>query len=436
MPQVSVVIPAYNAEKYLPETLGSLRAQTLTDWEALIVDDGSTDATAQIASAAAADDARFRVLTQENAGVSAARNHGIREACGTYILFLDSDDLLERDALRAFTQALDETGADAAVGRLLVFGAVAENYNGYADALAKQRGIDKFSKTILWNFLPGNKCYRLETLRRSGVTFAPIAYSEDGAFWMEFVLSDAVTSLTGTMDATMRYRRHDAATDASVSQCVNEKLIADYLTAMARVRAAAERALADDPRLDGYLQEVLYKGDYVLMSQFYRLLWQADDAMLRSIERGHADFRRDLTEETKARVLRLDADLPQLYFRREEAAAHPRVSVALTHADERTIHALYLQSMPLFELFVPEGTSIPQRWQNCENLHVLPQKQFRRRFRAARKGEYSLTLRSPCSADSRTLRFLLRTPIPHFVKQCAFTPLFRAVQFAVNRRPQ
>ena len=433
MPLVTVVIPAYNAEKYIEETLDSLRAQTLGDWEALIVDDGSTDTTAQIAEKASAQDARFRLLRQENAGVSAARNHGLSEAQGTYILFLDSDDTLTADSLRAFCETLDETGADAAIGRLQAFGAAAEKYNGYAEALSKRETIDKFDKDLLWNFLVGNKCYRLETLRRSGVTFPQIGYSEEGAFFMEFVLSGEVTRLAGTTGATMRYRRHDAATEASVSQRVSEKLIGDFLTAMSRIRAAAERALEGDARRDGYIQEILYKGDYVLLSQFYRLLWQTDDAMLRAIAHGHADFQRDMTEQTKARVQRLDADLPQLYFERKEAADHPRVSVALPHADSRTLDALFLQSMPLFECFVPADADVPGRWKNCENLHTLPKKQFMRAFRKARRGEYRLTLRRPTAADPRTLRFLLRTPIPRPVKQIAFTLLFRAVQTAVGR---
>ncbi len=434
MPQITVVIPAYNAEKYIGETLDCLRAQTLADWEALIVDDGSTDATAQIAAKAAAEDARFRLLRQENAGVSAARNHGLAEAQGTYILFLDSDDTLTADSLRAFCSTLDSTGADAAIGRLQSFGAVEEKYNGYADALSKRETIDKFDKDLLWNFLVGNKCYRLETLRRSGVTFPQIGYSEEGAFFMEFVLSDAVTRLVGTQGATMRYRRHDAATDASVSQRVSEKLIGDFLAAMARIRKAAERALEGDARRDDYIQEILYKGDYVLLSQFYRLLWQTDDAMLAAIGRGHEDFQRDMTEQTKARVQRLDADLPQLFFDYASASAHPRVSVALLRADADTLNSIYLQSMPLFEAFVPEGTSIPERWRDCANLHVLPKKGFLRAFRSAKKGEYTLILRRPCKADPRTLRFLLRTPMPQFVKRFAFTLLFYGVQCAVKRQ--
>ena len=432
MPRVTVVVPAYNAENYILETLECLRAQTLRDIETLVVDDGSTDGTAGIVSAFCETDPRFRLLRQENAGVSAARNHGLREAAGDYILFLDSDDLLSADALRAFADALDATDADLAIGRLQSFGAVAEKYNGYADALAKCRTIDKFNKTLLWNFLVGNKCYRLETLRRSGVTFPPIGYSEEGAFFMEYVLSDAVRTITGTMDATMLYRRHDAAKEASVSQRVSVKLIADFLSAIARIRAAAERALADDPRRDSYIQEILYKGDYVLLSQFYRLLWQTDNAMLAQIERGHADFQRDMTDETKARVDRLNADLPTLYFDRTEAAAHPRVSVVLPRPDADTLERIYMQSMPLFEVFVPEGADVPTRWQRCPNLHVLPREGFLQTARAQMRGAYTLTLRRPCAADSRTLRFLMRVPVPELLKKRLFSALFRCIQIAVR----
>lgn len=434
MPTASVVVPAYNAEKYIEETLLCLQSQTLRSIEVLVVDDGSTDDTAQLVRDFAAKDARFRLLQQENAGVSAARNHGLSEASGTYILFLDSDDVLTEDALRAFCEALDETGADAAIGRLQSFGAVAEKYNGYADALAKCRTIDKFNKTLLWNFLVGNKCYRLETLRRSGVTFPAIGYSEEGAFFLEFVLSDAVKSLTGTMGATMRYRRHDAAKEASVSQRVSEKLISDFLTAMARIRTAAERALGNDARRDGYIQEILYKGDYVLLSQFYRLLWQTDDRMLRVIEQGHLGFLRDMTDATAARVRRLNADLPQLYFSRADAAKHPLVSVILPHADAATLDAFYMQSTPLFEVFVPENSPVPERWKACENLHILPQAHFMQAARRNAAGRYRLTVRKTCRPDSRTLRFLLRVPLPNPLKRLCFPLLFRAVQIAVRHR--
>lgn len=90
MPKVSVIIPAYNQGHYLAEAVKSVLGQSYTDWEAIIVDDGSTDNTAEVAHSF--KDARIRYVYQENRGLSGARNTGIRHAKGKYLTFLDSDD--------------------------------------------------------------------------------------------------------------------------------------------------------------------------------------------------------------------------------------------------------------------------------------------------------------------------------------------------------
>ena len=92
MAAVSIITPAWNAAAYISETIASVRAQTLPDWEWLIVDDGSTDETVSIIRAAAALDPRIRLLQQTNAGPSAARNRAMREASGEWFAFVDSDD--------------------------------------------------------------------------------------------------------------------------------------------------------------------------------------------------------------------------------------------------------------------------------------------------------------------------------------------------------
>lgn len=116
---ISVIIPVYNVEEYLPQCLDSMLAQTCTDWEAILVDDGSTDASPAICDDYAAKDARFRVMHRENGGVSAARNAALDAARGEYITFLDSDDLLLPGALAHLHNLCITHGADMSVGTFL-----------------------------------------------------------------------------------------------------------------------------------------------------------------------------------------------------------------------------------------------------------------------------------------------------------------------------
>lgn len=106
--KVSVIIPAYNAEGTLEGPLESLRSQTHTEWQAIIVDDGSSDGTLALAEAHARRDPRLRVVSQENAGVSVARNAGIAAAAHDWLLFLDADDTIAPEHLERMTQALEQ----------------------------------------------------------------------------------------------------------------------------------------------------------------------------------------------------------------------------------------------------------------------------------------------------------------------------------------
>ncbi len=111
MPLVSIITPVYNAARWLPETLATVRAQTLADWEQILVDDGSTDGSAEIVEAAAREDARFRMLrTPSNGGPSAARNLAIDAARGRFIAFLDADDLWLPNKLARSVEWMTEHG--------------------------------------------------------------------------------------------------------------------------------------------------------------------------------------------------------------------------------------------------------------------------------------------------------------------------------------
>ena len=115
---VSVIVPLCNALPHLPACIQSMMDQTYSSWELILVDDGSTDGSGELCDSYASRDPRILVIHQENRGVSAARNRGIRAASGSYICFMDSDDFIDTAMLADMVAAMEKTDADCIAGGL------------------------------------------------------------------------------------------------------------------------------------------------------------------------------------------------------------------------------------------------------------------------------------------------------------------------------
>ena len=148
MPFFSIVIPVYNVAPYLRECLDSVRAQKFVNWEAVCVDDGSTDGSGDILDEYAARDRRFRVIHQKNAGVCAARQKAWDEARGEWVASVDSDDWIDDDFLLCFEKAIRGHSCDIVWTGLVVHGGgaieekqqrVPADVQGYARALLEER---------------------------------------------------------------------------------------------------------------------------------------------------------------------------------------------------------------------------------------------------------------------------------------------------------
>ena len=114
---ISIIVPIYNVENYLRMCLDSIQNQTYTNFECLLINDGSPDNSAEICREYAAKDSRFRYFEKENGGVSSARNLGIKRSGGAYITFIDSDDWVEPNHLEALLKGIKENNADIAVSK-------------------------------------------------------------------------------------------------------------------------------------------------------------------------------------------------------------------------------------------------------------------------------------------------------------------------------
>lgn len=408
--KVSVIVPAYNSEKYIAETLDCLLKQTLGDIEIIVVNDGSTDATPAIIASYCAKHGNIVHIDQENAGVSAARNHGLECARGEYVLFLDSDDLITPDTLELFYNRLNETGADIGICRLERFGYGGSEFNPYADLIAAKDSIDVYDKLLLWNFVVSNKCYRRQRLADSGIRFPQLKYTEDGAFFFNYILNTN-PKIVGVRGAVMRYRRHFPKDGFSATQSVHYELVSDGYKSLAGIYDTAVRALKkpDCPCADAedYLQEITYKAVFITVLQLYRLIWQADDDAIDCIRETVEHFTALMNEETlkKARLSYKDIG-PVLYFDRAEIAANPILSIIIPHASREVIGSVYMQSMPCFELFVDSKADIPQAYRDCENLHVLPEKGFKAAARKAAKGKMVFAFSGKRPLLSKTFKII------------------------------
>ena len=116
----SIIVPAYNVEKYVEQALQSVLAQKVTNYECIIVNDGSTDKTLEVVEAMVGNNERFKIITQENQGLSGARNTAIRNASGEYLVFLDADDYLSNNALEIMERGI-ETHSDVTLFNFYMF---------------------------------------------------------------------------------------------------------------------------------------------------------------------------------------------------------------------------------------------------------------------------------------------------------------------------
>lgn len=118
-PTISIIVPVYNTERYLPKCLDSIAAQTFTDFEVLMIDDGSTDGAGEICDQYSLSDKRFITIHQSNQGVSASRNNGLKQARGNYIAFVDSDDYVHPQMLELLYKAIRQGDYDLSVAHYL-----------------------------------------------------------------------------------------------------------------------------------------------------------------------------------------------------------------------------------------------------------------------------------------------------------------------------
>jgi glycosyltransferase involved in cell wall biosynthesis len=194
-PRISVIVPTYNAEKYLRRCLDSILAQTFEDFEVIVIDDGSNDGTSEICDEYLRGDNRFNIFHKKNEGVSAARQFGIERAKGIYSIHADSDDWMESIALQKMYAAIERDQAD-----VLICDFKHDLCDKTIYCVQKPRAT--LADTVLRNILTGvlhgstcNKLVRHALYKENNLRFPyGLNYCEDVLFWVDFFRNDVKVS--------------------------------------------------------------------------------------------------------------------------------------------------------------------------------------------------------------------------------------------------
>lgn len=237
---VAIIMPTYNVERYLAETLDSVIAQTHSDWELLIVDDGSRDETVRVAQDYAQRDARIRVMTQANQGGAAARDNGFREVSSQTqaVMFFDHDDRMHPNSLALLTQALEEhPESPAAYGLASYMDAQGQPYRvgHYERFLRRRRRLHEnrlvrmapnepatFEALLVNNWIPiGGILMRQEAKRIAGAFDAATAYAHDWDFWLRLSLQGPIAFVD---EPVYDYRIHPASMSNNTSKLHSSEL--------------------------------------------------------------------------------------------------------------------------------------------------------------------------------------------------------------------
>lgn len=176
---MTVIMPVYNAAKYLEQTLLSVLGTKDTDIELIAVDDGSVDESLEILRRYQEMFQNLFIYTQKNSGPSAARNTGLQYARGEFVFFLDSDDLLEISVLREMCKEANKKTADLVIAEYDIF----NEYRSFAVPLMKKlstmENITWETREILWTFSLCNKVFRRSKIEQMNLRFPKTNYSEE-----------------------------------------------------------------------------------------------------------------------------------------------------------------------------------------------------------------------------------------------------------------
>lgn len=250
VPLVSIIVPVYNAEKYLNRCIDSILSQTMTDFELILIDDGSKDNSGRICDEYAEKDARVRVFHKPNGGVSSARNLGLDNAKGKWITFVDADDRCSCDYLEHLLSKVDDD-TDLIISYAVICDSTGEKAEVYPEYRVNANNFERLfvDSDMHWHTSPWAKLYRASIIYENSLRFNEMMHiGEDADFLFSFML---ITDKIYVSSDTDYYYTCDVS--GSLTKRINtiDSEIASYRTILCLVnRTIQQKNIKDNRSLD------------------------------------------------------------------------------------------------------------------------------------------------------------------------------------------
>lgn len=271
MPKYSFIVPVYNVEKYIKECLDSILCQTYKDFEIVVIDDGATDNSYNVCLSIANRDNRVRIVRQHNMGLGEARNTGIRNASGEFVIFIDSDDFwVSSDKLQKIDTFLKEQHCDVLCYRMILYDNDTKKYlnktggkDGNVNKLKYLKRIDKMIATDMYSYSACNKVVSTSLIRENNIYFNK-GTSEDIDWSARLLMyTEEILFLDEVIYA---YRQNRAG---SITHETKKKFLNSYLNIINKILIYAKKSNLNQQILNRYIS-IAYRAIIITYLKDYK----------------------------------------------------------------------------------------------------------------------------------------------------------------------
>ena len=416
--KVSCIIPAYNAEKSLPELLESVEAQNYENLEIVVVNDGSTDGTWDVIQEWVKKDPRIVPVNKENGGVGSARNAGLDVATGDFICFFDADDYVYPRAIERYVKRMSQEPVIMAIGKIQVVHMNERHVIKATERLGDNHNIRKYTKSLNWSLSLCNKCFRRDLIEKDHLRFNDTRHGEDAVFVMTYVHSNE-GKIRGIPSLVYRYVKKSFADEMSLSKRIDVGAIESIKSNMAEIIRIVDKSIEADrayyaetteltpeqiatklDNIESYRSNLFRRFvNSTVLNVYYRYIWNTEDGVFPILKDLYKEYMSNMLEEDKETVYTQHEDLRLRdgMMDKEALAADPILTVAVSDvlpADKaaKLVSGYYNQSFPAFELVVSKAAAaeVPEVLSERKNYHVIDASgdSFKKAALNAAKGKY------------------------------------------------